>query len=388
MVSFDNTEIAFADRTDGELNRAYLLFRLVGSPGLVKLGKVLLRIALALRLPVKGIIQATVFKHFCGGEHITDCESTVERLHASNIYSMLDYSVEGKETAADFEHATTETIATIRMAHRDLRVPFSVFKPTGLIPHGILAELNAGKQLSSEEELIWKLAKERVHTICLTGKQNRVPIFIDAEETWFQNTIDTLVEEMMEEFNREEPTVYHTLQLYRKDRLQYLKELHGRARGKGYKLGVKLVRGAYMEKERERAKEQGYPSPIHQTKAAVDRDYDEALAYCVEHCEDIHLFAGTHNEKSSLKLVELMGQKGLKPNDGRIFFSQLIGMSDNISFNLAMHGYNVVKYVPYGPILEVMPYLIRRAEENTSIAGQTGRELSLIIKEKKRRRSS
>ncbi|MCB9185181.1 MAG: proline dehydrogenase family protein [Flavobacteriales bacterium] len=388
MVSFDNTETAFADRTDSELNRAHLLFKLVGNPTLVKVGKAALNLALALKLPVRGIIRSTVFNHFCGGEHITDCESTIERLHASGIYTLLDYSAEGKETTADFEYAATETIATVRMAHQDPRVPFSVFKPTGIIPYRLLAKKNAKAKFNQEEELEWKLAMERVKLICEAGKENNVPIFIDAEETWFQDAIDEMVEGLMETYNREKAMVYNTIQLYRKDRLQYLKDSFAKAEKNGYKLGVKLVRGAYMEKERERAKEQGYPSPIHATKADTDRDYDLALKFCIENHPNIEVLAGTHNEKSSKYLAELMVEKGLKGHDAHIFFSQLYGMSDNISFNLAANGYNVVKYVPYGPVLEVMPYLIRRAEENTSIAGQTGRELSLIIKEKARRRAS
>lgn len=388
MVSFDNTQTAFADRTDRELNRAHLLFKMVGNPTLVKVGKAFLNLALKLRLPVRGIVRSTVFNHFCGGEHITDCEATIERLNSSGIYTLLDYSAEGKETTADFEHAATETIATIRMAHQDPRVPFSVFKPTGIIPHRLLAKKNAKVKFNDEEQLEWKLAMERVSLICEAGKENNVPIFIDAEETWFQDAIDELVEGLMETYNRERAMIYNTVQLYRKDRLQFLKESFFKAQKKGYRLGVKLVRGAYMEKERERAKQQGYPSPIHETKAETDRDYDLALQFCIENHPNIDVLAGTHNEKSSQHLAQLMKEKGLNANDQNIFFSQLFGMSDNISFNLAANHYNVVKYVPYGPVLEVMPYLIRRAEENTSIAGQTGRELSLIIKEKARRRQA
>lgn len=388
MISFDNTETAFADRTDHELNRAHLLFKMVGSPTLVKVGKAALNLALKLKLPVRGIIRSTVFNHFCGGEHITDCESTIERLHSSGVFTLLDYSAEGKETTADFEYAATETIATIRMAHQDSRVPFSVFKPTGIIPHRLLAKKNANSKFNQEEALEWKLAMERITMICEAGKENNVPIFIDAEETWFQYAIDQMAEELMKTYNRERAMIYNTVQLYRKDRLQFLKDSFAKAQKDGYKLGVKLVRGAYMEKERDRAKEQRYPSPIHATKADTDRDYDLALKFCIENHPHIEVLAGTHNEKSSKYLAELMVEKGLQPNDGHIFFSQLFGMSDNISFNLAANHYNVVKYVPYGPVLEVMPYLIRRAEENTSIAGQTGRELSLIIKEKARRKAS
>lgn len=388
MVSFDNTEIAFRDRTDMELSRAHLLFNLVGNPNMVKVGKVVLSIAMAMKLPVHGIIRSTVFSHFCGGEHITNCESTIERLHASGVYTLLDYSAEGKETTADFEYAATETIATIRMAHQDSRVPFSVFKPTGIIPYWLLAKKNASLEFSEEEQLEWNLALERVKLICEAGKENNVPIFIDAEETWFQDAIDELAEDLMKTYNRKRAMIFNTVQLYRKDRLQYLKASYQKAIEEDYVLGVKLVRGAYMEKERNRAKEQGYPSPIHENKAATDDDYDRALRFCVEHHPSIELLCGTHNEQSCKLLTELMAENGIEVSDRNIFFSQLYGMSDNISFNLAAERYNVVKYVPYGPVLEVMPYLIRRAEENTSIAGQTGRELSLIIKEKARRRAS
>ena len=365
-----------------------MLFKLVGSPTMVKIGKTAMNLALALKLPIRGIIRATVFNHFCGGEHITDCESTIERLHGSGVFTLLDYSAEGKETTADFEYAATETIATIRMAHQDFRVPFSVFKPTGIIPYRLLAKKNAKAEFNQEEALEWKLAMERVRLICEAGKENNVPIFVDAEETWFQDAIDEMVEGLMKTYNRERAMIFNTVQLYRKDRLNYLKVSAAQAQKEGFKLGVKLVRGAYMEKERERAKEQGYPSPIHSSKAETDRDYDHALEFCIENRENIEILCGTHNEKSSGLLTELMAKNGVEPNDKNVFFSQLYGMSDNISFNLAADQYNVVKYVPYGPIEGVMPYLIRRAEENTSIAGQTGRELSLIVKEKGRRRAS
>ena len=248
MVSFDNTEIAFRDRTDMELSRAHLLFNLVGNPTMVKAGKAILNLALAIKLPIRGIIRSTVFNHFCGGEHITDCESTIERLHASGIYTLLDYSAEGKETTADFEYAATETIATIRMAHQDSRVPFSVFKPTGIIPFWLLAKKNASQAFSEEEQLEWNLAMERVKLICEAGKENNVPIFIDAEETWFQDAIDELAEGLMKTYNRKRAMIFNTVQLYRKDRIQFLKECFEKAKKNDYKLGVKLVRGAYMEK--------------------------------------------------------------------------------------------------------------------------------------------
>lgn len=388
MVAFDNTRIAFADRSDKELNRAYLLFKLVGSPSLVKFGKIVLNVALTLRLPIKGIIRSSVFNHFCGGESIAECESTIQRLHIAGIYSLLDYSAEGKETIEELENSAIEILTANATGKHDKRVPFSVFKPTAVIPNKLLAKKNAQLSFNQQESEQWAVSKERIRRIGAAAAQNQVPVLIDAEETWFQNAIDELAEELMEKHNREQVMVFNTIQLYRKDRLAYLEKSLERAKSKGYRLGVKLVRGAYMEKERERAKEQGYPSPIHETKTETDRAYDLALKFCIDNYPNIQLVAGTHNEKSSSYLAELMAERNLVANDENIYFSQLYGMSDNISFNLAAQQYNVVKYVPYGPILEVLPYLIRRAEENTSIAGQVGRELSLIIKEKARRKAS
>lgn len=385
MISFENTEIAFSDRSNKELNRSYWLFRLVGNPTLVKLGKIGLSIGLSLRLPIKRIIRATVFEHFCGGESIGNCEETIERLHQKGISTLLDYSAEGKESEEDFDNSCEEVLRTVSIAEKDARIPFCVFKPSALIRSGLLAKLNADGHLNETETHEWERGKERVRSICQAGFEKGVGVFIDAEESWIQSTIDGIAEEMMNEFNCDGVIVYNTIQLYRKDRLAFLKSSFESAQKSGYKLGLKLVRGAYMEKERERAKDQGYPSPIHDSKANTDRDYDLALKFCLDNYPNIQLIAGTHNEKSSKYLSELMDKNGVELNDSNIYFSQLYGMSDNIGFNLAANNYNVVKYVPYGPILEVMPYLIRRAEENTSIAGQTGRELSLIMQEKARR---
>ena len=388
MISFENTEIAFADKSDKELDRARMLFQLVGSPTLVILGKRLLNLALSFRLPIKGIIRKTVFDHFCGGETIAQCNDTIERLYRSNVYSLLDYSSEGKESSEDLDRSAQEIIAANTYGKGDKRVPFSVFKPTAIFPNRLLAKKNANARFSASELKEWEASAARMAHICETARKNDVPIFVDAEETWFQDAIDALVEEQMKLHNREKTIVYNTIQLYRKDRLEFLKKSYAKAQKDGYHFGVKLVRGAYMEKERERAQSQGYPSPINDTKKDSDNSYNEALKFCIENHPQIDVIAGTHNEESSRYLVELMHENDLKNDDPHIVFSQLFGMSDNISYNLASKGYNVVKYVPYGPIEDVIPYLIRRAEENTSVAGQTGRELSLIMKEKARRKAS
>lgn len=386
-VSFDNTEIAFASKTNNDLNRAYILFKVISYNWLVKIAPAFVDIALALRLPVKGIIRATAFKHFCGGENIEDCRKTIDSLGKYNIGTILDYSVEGKETETDFEHSLGETLACIACA-RDLKnIPFSVFKLTGFARMALLEKVNAKESLSAAEEEEFKKVKARVEKICAAADLANVPVFIDAEETWIQNVIDDLAVEMMMKYNKGRVIVYNTIQLYRTDRNNYMEQCYQHAVTNNYMLGLKLVRGAYMEKERARAKKMNYPSPIHQDKNASDKDYDEALRFCFDHIDRISICAGTHNEKSSLLLVDLMKQKNLPNNHSHIWFSQLYGMSDHISFNLAKEGYNVSKYVPYGPVTSVLPYLIRRAQENTSVKGQTGRELSNILVEKKRRKN-
>jgi len=386
MVAFDNTEIAFAGRSNAELDNAQMLFKLVGNPTLVNVGKSALELALSLHLPVTGIIKSTVFNHFCGGESVADCEKSIERLHKSGVFTLLDYSAEGKSAEKDFEASTAQVISTIVRAKNDTRVPFAVFKPTGVMRASLLERVSSKRPLEPHQQSEWNSGTQRVRKICAAAAEHNVPVLIDAEESWIQDAIDELVEAMMLDYNRNEAIVYNTFQLYRTDRLACLKASHQRAQNAGYILGAKLVRGAYMEKERDRAKKKGYPSPIHASKQETDDDYNAALLYCVQNIKDMRLIAGTHNEDSSLKLMELMQAAHLAENDSRIFYSQLYGMSDNISFNLAHAGFNVVKYVPYGPVKLVMPYLIRRAEENTSVAGQVGRELSLILKEKQRRR--
>ncbi|MCC6251057.1 MAG: proline dehydrogenase family protein [Bacteroidia bacterium] len=388
IIPFDNTEIAFASKNDADLNRSYMLFTLVSRTSWVKIGKVLTNAALGLHLPISGLIKATIFKQFCGGENIKDCAHTIKSLGDYNIGTILDYSVEGKDNEADFDYTAQEIKETIKEAVKNKNIPFGVFKPTGMIRFALLEKVTAKETLTTSETQEWQRAKDRVKQVCNSAAEVNIPIFIDAEDSWIQGAIDDLTEEMMSLFNKEKVIVYNTLQMYRHDRIAYLKQLHTRAVNGGYKIGLKLVRGAYMEKERERAAQMGYQDPINKTKADTDRDYDAALDFCVEHINDISICAGTHNEQSSQHLVNLMEKHKITPNDKRIYFSQLLGMSDHISYNLARLDYNVAKYVPYGPIRNVLPYLIRRAEENTSVKGQTGRELSLLIKEKQRRKKT
>jgi proline dehydrogenase len=387
-VSFDDTEIAFASKSNSDLNRAYLLFKVISYNWLVKIAPPFVDAALALHLPVKGLIRATAFKHFCGGETVADCQKTIDGLGKYNIGTILDYSVEGKETEEDFEHSLKETLACIERAKNEKHIPFSVFKVTGIARFALIEKVNAGQALNSEETEEFARVKQRIEKICAAADAAGVPVFIDAEESWIQDVIDEAANEMMMKYNKTRVLVYNTLQLYRTDRNQYLEKCHQHAVANNYLLGLKLVRGAYMEKERARAKKLHRPSPIQPDKAAADKDYDDALKFCIGHLDRISICAGTHNEKSSRLLLDLMQQKNIPHNHSHIWFSQLYGMSDHISFNLAKHGYNVAKYVPYGPVASVLPYLIRRAQENTSVAGQTGRELSLIEAEKKRRKIS
>ncbi|MDF2436832.1 MAG: proline dehydrogenase [Bacteroidota bacterium] len=386
MLSFNNTEVAFSGKSNNDLNRSYWLFKMVSNSTFVNAGKSLTTFALKTHLPIKGLIKATIFKQFCGGETIEECDRAIAELGKFNIGTILDYSVEGKETEKDFDACREETIATIQKAKNDKHIPFSVFKVTGLARFELLEKVSAKDQLNSEEQKEYGRVQLRVSAICKAANEAGVPVFIDAEESWIQEAIDNLANQMMVLFNTEKAIVYNTYQLYRKDRLSYLRHSFEKAKENNYFLGAKLVRGAYMEKERKRALERSYPSPIQDTKENSDRDYDAAVEFCIEHIDRIAICAGTHNEHSSMKLAELMNKKNIPFNHKHIYFSQLLGMSDHISFNLANAGYNVAKYVPYGPVREVLPYLIRRAQENTSVKGQTGRELSLIIKEKERRK--
>jgi proline dehydrogenase len=383
---FENTEVAFSGKSDNDLKRAYWLFRIIGNPTVSLIGKYATEVALALRLPINGMVKATIFKQFVGGESIAACEVPTKALDRYDIGTILDYSVEGKESESDFDYTANEILETIATAAGNHHIPFTVFKTTGLSPNKLLEKVSAGHSLIPAEVAAFERVHERVDRICRKAAETGTPVFIDAEESWLQPAIDALAREMMAKYNREKAIVYNTLQMYRHDRLDYLKEMVDRAERMSYFYGVKLVRGAYMEKERKRAEERGYPSPIQPDKDATDRDFNAALAFCLDSIARVAFCAGTHNEESSLFLAQELLRRGIAPDDMRVYAAQLFGMSDHISFNLSDAGYNVAKYVPYGPVREVMPYLIRRAQENTSVSGQTSRELALIMKEMKRRK--
>ncbi|MEZ4838702.1 proline dehydrogenase family protein [Flavobacterium sp.] len=383
---FDNTQVAFSLKSDTELDRAYFLFKMIDSEPLVRIGTAVTNFALKAHLPVEGLIRASVFDHFCGGVSEDDCMPVMEKMFTKGVCSVLDYSVEGKEDEIEFDAAMKKTLKIIEFAKEKKAIPFAVFKPTGFGRFDLYKKVSKKNPLTFDEHAEWDRVVARYETICKLAYERDVALLIDGEESWMQDAADDLVAQMMKKYNKEKAIVFNTLQMYRWDRLDYLKKLHQQAKSEGFYIGMKLVRGAYMEKENKRAEEKGYKSPICETKQATDDNYDAAVAYMVENIDKMAIFAGTHNEWSSYKLMELMKEKGLAPNDERIWFGQLYGMSDNISFNLAANGYNVAKYLPFGPVRDVMPYLIRRAEENTSVAGQTSRELMLIKKERGRRK--
>jgi len=386
MVSFENTEIAFHYRSDNELKKAYWLFKIMSFDKLVKLGKFIINFAILLRIPIKWILKPTIFNHFCGGEKLEEAAITIELLNIYKIKSVLDYAIEGEETEENFSFALNETLKTIQYASKHPDIPFAVFKPSAFGKRNILEKASSGNILNSDETNDLNLFMERITILCKFAYKKGIPLMIDAEHSFYQKIIDDICEEMMEKYNKERACIYNTIQMYRTDRLEFLNTLYNKAIAKNYYLGIKFVRGAYMEKERERANLLGKPSPIHPDKISTDCDFNEALKFSVQHIDRISIFNGTHNEESCRLLTDLISIAGLEKDDNRIWFSQLYGMSDNISFNLAHEGYNVTKYVPFGPLKIVLPYLFRRAEENTSVKGQTSRELNLISKELIRRK--
>ena len=383
--SFKDTSVAFSSKSNYRLFKMYLLFGSMNFNKLVKIGNILISFFLRIKFPIKAFIKYTVFEHFCGGETIKESEKTINELAEFGIGTILVYSVEGEKTEEGFDKTAEETIKTIRKSRDSDNIPFSVFKPTGIASAGLLAKVQDGVTLTPEECNSFQLVKARVENICREAYECNSRILIDGEESWIQDTIDSLVYDMMVKFNRERVVVYNTYQMYRTDMLDNLKSAFSMVTGERAMLGAKLVRGAYMEKERARAEEMGYNNPIQPDKASSDRDFNLALKFCIDNLAAIGLCSGTHNEYSNQYLTELMEEKGIHHGDPAIFFAQLYGMSDNISFNLSKAGYNVVKYVPYGPVQAVLPYLFRRSEENSSIAGQTNREFYHVKKEVRRR---
>lgn len=383
---FEDTATAFSIKSDTELERAYFLFKLIATAPLVKIGTVVTNFALKAKLPVEGLIRATVFDHFCGGITEQDCEPIMDKMQEKNVFSVLDYSVEGKSNEVYFDSVTKKIKNLIVFSKAKTAIPFVVFKPTAIGDITLYEKIGRNATLSDLELASWQRVKARMFTICEFAHAQQIPVLIDGEESWMQDAADALVCEMMQQFNKEKVIVYNTLQAYRWDRLPYLKALNKKAKSEGFMIGIKVVRGAYMEKERLRAKEKGYKSPICENKIATDDNFNAVTLYILDHLNTFSIYLGTHNEKSTYLLMEKMQEKKLANNNSNIWFGQLFGMSDHISYNLGAAGYNVSKYLPFGPVKDVMPYLMRRAEENTSVAGQTNRELDLLAKERKRRK--
>lgn len=385
-IDFDDTKTAFAQKSDLELQKSNLIFTALANPWLVRVGTLVTNYALKANLPVKRIIKRTMFDQFCGGEFIADCSKTIRLLGEKNVQTILDYSVEGLKNEDGYDEVKNEAIRVLDYASDNQNITFCVLKLSGLGSTDLMMKLQNKEDLSEIEKTKLHYCEQRVDAIIAVAVKKNLRVMLDAEESWIQCFIDSVAYRMMEKYNHSYPVVYNTYQLYRHDVLGRMERAILKAEAEGYFLGAKVVRGAYMEKEREKAAEQNYPSPIHRTKESVDQDYDNALKLCLSHIEHVGICAGTHNEDSANLLTQLIAAYNLQPNDKRIYFAQLLGMSDNISFKLADMGYNVGKYVPYGPVKKVLPYLFRRAKENTSIAGQSGRQLSLIRKELKRRK--
>jgi proline dehydrogenase len=402
-ISFDDTEIAFDHLSDKELKKSQWLFSLMGNPWMVSLGTRLAPWSLKVGLPVKGIIRKTIFAHFVGGETLNDVIPVAKKMAGYNVQAILDYGVEGKEGEANFDHAKDEFIRVIKFAASQPNIPFMSVKVTGFGRFGLLEKVDALMHQSKEGNLInryheaiqnldenekveWNRVYQRMKDISVAAYQEKVGFLVDAEETWIQDPVDALTMLMMDEFNKERVVVYNTYQLYRHDRYAFLKDSFEAAKQRGFILGAKLVRGAYMEKERKRAAEKNYPDPIQPSKDACDRDYDASVRFCIDHLDKIGLIVASHNENSNLLTTQLLKEKGLPFDHPNVHFSQLFGMSDNITYNLAKAGCSVSKYLPFGPIKDVVPYLMRRAQENTSVGGQTSRELGLIKKEIQRRK--
>lgn len=383
---FNNTKRAFALKSKKDLKRSIFIFKLMNIPLLVPISIFFTKLLLKLKLPIKFIIKQTIFDQFCGGVSLDDCLPLVKLMHSKNVYSVLDYSVEGKSNEEEFEKAKNTKINIIKFASKQKEIPFAVAKPTSLGRFEVWKKITLKEELTATEKQEWNLIKQRVDILCQTAVEHNIKLMFDAEESWMQDAADDLIEDMMMKYNKNKTIVYNTIQCYRWDRLEYVKKLHKKSQNNHFKLGFKIVRGAYMEKENARAKRKNYPTPICEDKEASDVNFNAVMSYCIDHIDDISLFIGTHNEVSTYMALQLMNQKEIKLDDDRLWFGQLYGMSDHISYNLGTECSNAIKLVPFGPIKDVVPYLFRRAQENSSVQGQSSRELSLLLEEQERRR--
>ena len=386
LSHFNDTKIAFSYKSNYELKRAYILFKLLSHPSLAFIGKHLLNLLIKIHFPINNLIKQTIFEQFCGGENEKECSKAINKLNENNIRCILNYSIEGSNTESNYEHTLNKTLDLIDLSKKQSVSSFIVFKPSAVGRFDLYLKKSNNDSLNENEIDEWQRVEQRYDQICNSAAKSGISILIDAEESWIQKSIDELIEKLMIKYNNSSCIVYNTIQTYRIDRFEYLSDLYKRLSKSNIKIGIKLVRGAYMEKEKRRAKSNNYKSPICETKLKTDENYNNCMSFIFSNINDFNLFIGSHNERSNLLATEIMEKHQIKNNDKRVWFSQLYGMSDNISFNLALNRYNVTKYLPFGPIKEVIPYLIRRLDENTSVSGQTSRELKLISKEIKRRK--
>ena len=381
----DNTKNGFTLKSDFELRKAYFLFKIISNKTLTNLGKLALEVSLKLRLPILFIVKGTVFEQFCSGETLDESFDTVKKLNNKNVKSYLHYSVEGLENEDSYDLSLNEVLSSIEFVAEKPILDFTVFKPTAIASTQILKKVSSNESLDEKEKILFDKSLDRFDKICLLAHKKDVKVLVDAEESWIQDAIDEIVLSMMIKYNKKKAIVFNTSQMYRHDRLNYLKNLHINSLKNNFFIGIKLVRGAYIEKENKRAKRNNYLSPICSSKELTDQNFNDGASFILSNLDKFSLFSGTHNEESIYKIINVMENNNINRNDPSIWFGQLYGMSDNITFNLASEGFNVIKYLPYGPIKEVIPYLIRRADENTSVKGQTSRELDLIRTELKRR---
>ena len=381
----DNTKNGFTLKSNFELRKAYFLFKIISNKTLTNLGKLALEVSLKLRLPILFIVKGTVFEQFCSGETLDESFDTVKKLNNKNVKSYLHYSVEGLENEDSYDLSLNEVLSSIEFVAEKPILDFTVFKPTAIASTQILKKISSDESLDEKEKILYDKSLDRFDKICLLAHKKDVKVLVDAEESWIQDAIDEIVLSMMIKYNKKKAIVFNTSQMYRHDRLNYLKNLHINSLKNNFFIGIKLVRGAYIEKENKRAKRNNYLSPICSSKELTDQNFNDGASFILSNLDKFSLFSGTHNEESIYKIINVMENNNINRNDPSIWFGQLYGMSDNITFNLASEGFNVIKYLPYGPIKEVIPYLIRRADENTSVKGQTSRELDLIRTELKRR---
>ena len=381
----DNTKNGFTLKSNFELRKAYFLFKIISNKTLTNLGKLALEVSLKLKLPILFIVKGTVFEQFCSGETLDESFDTVKKLNNKNVKSYLHYSVEGLENEDSYDLSLNEVLSSIEFVAEKPILDFTVFKPTAIASTQILKKVSSNESLDEKEKILFDKSLDRFDKICLLAHKKDVKVLVDAEESWIQDAIDEIVLSMMIKYNKKKAIVFNTSQMYRHDRLNYLKNLHINSLKNNFFIGIKLVRGAYIEKENKRAKRNNYLSPICSSKELTDQNFNDGASFILSNLDKFSLFSGTHNEESIYKIINVMENNNINRNDPSIWFGQLYGMSDNITFNLASEGFNVIKYLPYGPIKEVIPYLIRRADENTSVKGQTSRELDLIRTELKRR---